>query len=63
MTARRKNYRMAKDRITCCNTCARMHHLETDGWAVCYPAVRFGNSEPVFKYDVCDEYIKVTPKC
>lgn len=54
---------MAPDKEKCCNTCIRMHFLETDGWAVCNPVKRGEMPEHVFKYDVCDEYCKVKPRC
>lgn len=57
----RRNYREAEDRNTCCNTCCRMRGLRTDGWAVCQDSK--GWAKPVFKYDVCDEYSQVRPKC
>lgn len=59
----RTNYRMATDRKKCCNTCNRMHHLDTDGWAVCNAVKRGGFAEHVFKYDVCDEYCEIKPRC
>ena len=54
---------MAPDREKCCNTCIRMHHLDTDGWAVCNAVKRGGLPEHVFKYDVCDEYCEIKPRC
>lgn len=56
----RKNYRNTDDRSKCCNTCERMYHLTTDGWALCSSLNKYAMPENVFKYDVCDEYKKIT---
>jgi hypothetical protein len=37
-----------------------MYHLTTDGWALCSSLNKYAMPENVFKYDVCDEYEKIT---